>query len=267
MIFSNFLNLILSFVFIFCLNIYPQIKEDYSIEVQEYMNDLQAFTEEYKYMPEFSEFSISDQELDDLLLKMYNAIESDPEGFKNYLGKEFIYKREQVKAGKMDINKSSIIDFHKLIRSKLVKKYSQKFIEIITTPYFLKVKIIDKTHGTYTDDTGYKHEQFDVKAEIEDIIKGEKKYRVGEQITFKYLKSQRCVRYYEVGKSYLIPFEVITTVTSSFNGLTPQWFDCAGNYLIENEILTSSDDYFEIGTDISWYEFKEKFTQKYILNN
>ncbi len=264
---ANFIKKLLLLALIFCLNIYAQVKEIYSTEVQVYMNALKEYTEEYEYMPTFSEFSISKQELDDLLLKMYHAIASDPEGYTNYLGKDFIYKGEQVKAGKMDVNKSSILDFHKLVRSKLEKQYSQKYITIITTPYYLRVKIIDKIPDTYTTDTGYEYEGYLVNVVIEDILKGEQKYKVGEQITFRYFKSNRCIRNYEVGKTYFIPFEVITTLFSKFNGLTPQWFDCAGNYLIENDTLTSYDDYFEIGKDISWDEFKEKFAQKYIIGN
>jgi len=264
---ANSIKILLLLALIFCLNIYAQEKEIYSTEVQEYMNALKAYTEEYEYMPTFSEFSISNQELDDLLLKMYNAIASDPEGHTNYLGKDFIYKGEQVKAGNMDINKSSIIDFHKLVRSKLEKQYSQKYITIITTPYYLRVKIIDKTPDTYTTDTGHEYKGYLVNVEIEEILKGKQKFKVGEKIAFRYFKSNRCIRNYEVGKTYFVPFEVVTTLFSKFNGLTPQWFDCMGNYSIENDTLTISDNYFEIGKKISWDEFKQKFTKKYILGN
>lgn len=255
----------LSLALIFYLNINAQVKNIYSAEVEEYMNALQIYALQYEYTPSFDDFVIGTQALDDLLVLLYKAIASDPEGYTNYLSRVIKYQREQIKFGKMDKNKPSIGDFHKLVRSKLEDQYSRKFITLITTPYFLKVKIVEKIPGIYTTPSGNEFKQYSVEAEIEDILKGEQKYKIGEQITFIYSKIGTCNRNYEVGNTYLIPFTVLTTVSSSYNGLTPQWFDCSGNYLISDEIISIPDNYFGFGENISWSDFKLQFKDQFII--
>ena len=257
---------ILLFLFLFsCANIFPQLKNEYSPKVEEIMNILEKYRQNLNYIPQPDEFNVTDEELDEILKKMYIAIEDDPEGYINYLSRRNHQHVKDIKEKKLDENVLSIGNIEGLIRKEIEKKYSKKFLTLITTPYFLRVKITNKSEGVYIDRQGSPHEQFVINCKIEEVLKGSKRFTEGEYISFVYLKSLRCLRNYEIGNTYFIPFTVTTLETSNYEGLHPQWFDCTGNYLIENENIRIPENYFEIAEETSWVEFKQHFIDKYII--
>ncbi len=248
------------------LNIFPQIKNGCSSKVKEFMQILEQYQSNLNSVPLPEQFYLSDEELDSLLKKMYAAIEDDPEGYSNYLIRKYQEWKTDIKEGKISEDQPNIGNVEALIRKKIANKYSRTFLSVITTPYFLRVKITSKSPGDYKDLEGKTHDQINVIGEIEEVLKGEKKFNVGESVNFMYLnKLTTCLRNYDIGKSYFIPFMVTTLEYSRYKGLNPQWYDCKGNYLIENNMITIPDDYFELGEKLYWNEFKSKFIEKYII--
>lgn len=259
---------LLPLLLIFTMQLYAQGNEEYSPRVLEFMNILEDYKLNLNYIPHLDEFNITDEELNNIIKKMYVAIEDDPEGYTKYLAKYYQEYGRAFKEGQIDNNKPSINNILGLIHHKIADKYSKKYHAIITTPYFLRVKITDKSPGVYTDRQENPHDQTILKGQIEEIIKGKKRFNEGDIISFMYLnKPTKCLRNYEVGKSYFIPFWVSTLEVSNYEGLSLQWFDCKGSYLIKDGTITIPDNYFEIAEEIRWEEFKVKFIEKYIISN
>ncbi len=248
------------------INIFPQWNSEYSPKVEEFMNILEEYRQNLNYIPHTDDFYVTDDELDDILEKMYMAIEDDPEGYTNYLARRYNDRVKNIKEKKLDESIPGIGNIEGLIRKKIAIKYSQKFLTLITTPYFLRVKIAEKSPDVYItkNKRGTSYDQIVVKGKVEEVIKGGTRFNEGQNISFIYLKTTTCFRNYEIGKSYFIPFTVTTLECSNYEGLNPQWFDCKGNYLIENETITIPENYFEIAEEIRWDEFKEQFNNKYI---
>ena len=254
--------------FLLYTNLYSQEQKEYSPKVVEYMNILEEFRKELNYLPLPDEFYLTDEELENLLKKMYTAIEHDPEGYNNYLVRKYHECASDIKEKKIDEKKPSIGNIDGLIQKKIAEKYSQKFLTLITTPFFLRVKITDKSFSTYIDRNGNSHDQTVLKGKLEEILKGKKRFNEGDYISFMYLnKPTMCLRNYEIGNSYFIPFVMSTLEVSNYQGLSLQWYNCKGSYLIENEIIMIPDNYFEIAEEISWDEFKEKFIASYLVSD
>jgi hypothetical protein len=262
------MKIILILFLAYCMNIFPQTKEEYSPKVEEFMNIVEGYWQNLKNLNHplpADEFLISDEDLDDVLKKMYAAIEDDPIGYTNYLARKYHEWGKEIKEKKLDANKLTTGNIEGLFCRKIEEKYSRKFLTLIKTPYFLRVKVTDKSPGVYTTKEGSSYDKFIVKGKVEEIIKGEKRFDEGDVISFMYLKTTTCFRNYEIGKSYFVPFRVSTLEISNYEGLSLQWFDCTGSYLIENETIKIPENYFEIAEEINWDEFKEQFIDKYII--
>jgi len=251
------------------MNIFPQTKKEYSPKVEEFMNIVEGYWQNLKNLnhplpPD--DFIISDEELDDVIKKMYAAIEDDPEGYTNYLHREYREWLRDVKEKKLDGNKLTLGNIEGVIKMKIKKKYSYNFLTLITTPYFLRVRITDKSPDVYIDTQGGSHDIFVLRGKIEEILKGRKRFNEGEYISFMHGNNlTKCLRNYEIGQSYFVPFTVSTLENSNYEGLIKQWFVCKGDYLVEKETIKIPENYFEIAEEINWDEFKEQFIDKYII--
>ena len=95
------------------------------------------------------------------------------------------------------------------------------------------MKITDKSSGVYITKQGNSHDQFVLKGKIEEVIKGGKRFNECDYISFmQFNNPTMCLRNYEIGKSYFVPFTVSTLENSNYEGLIPQWFSCKGEYII-----------------------------------
>ena len=120
------MKIILILFLVSCMNIFPQKKKEYSPKVEEFMNIVEGYWQNLKNLnhplpPD--DFIISDEELDDVIKKMYAAIEDDPEGYTNYLHREYREWLRDVKEEKLDGNKLTIGNVEGVIKKKIKKKY------------------------------------------------------------------------------------------------------------------------------------------------
>jgi len=185
----------------FTTRLYTQGNQEYSPRVVEFMNILEEYAQNLNYLPQPDEFYLADEELNNLIKKMYVAIEEDPEGYYNYLAVRYQEYGRAYKEGKINENKPSINNILGLINQKIANKYSKKYHAIITTPYFLRVVIIENTPSVYITKEENYYDQITVTGKVEEIIKGENRFSDGETISFMYLKSTTCSRKYDIGKS------------------------------------------------------------------
>jgi len=258
------MKMLIFILFVSSIISFAQWKKEYSPEVEEFMKIVE---EKYQTLNSVEdELILSDAELEDAMRKMYFAIAEDPDGYANYIAGRKLQQEKDFKTKKIERNKPTISNIIGKIRDQIAEKYSNNFVSIITTPYFLRVKINSIEKGIYTDREGRAHDQLTIDGKVEEVIKGAKKYISGMNIKFMYLVSQRCLRNYEIRKSYFIPFAFTTSENSNYVGLTPQWYDCTGNYMIENDFIISSENIFQIDLTNGWSKFKQQFISKYILH-
>jgi len=231
------------------------------------MNIVEGYWQNLNYPPKPNEFYLADKDIENILRKLYLAIADDPEGFENYIVRRYHKQANDFKANKVIATKPTIGNIIGLIQFKIAEKYSKEFVSLITTPYFFRVKIKNKSSSIYIDREGRYHEQTIINGEIEDVVKGEKRFKKGQNIIFMYLNSMNCSRNFEIDKSYFIPIRVSTMENSNYEGLTLQWFDCNTTYQIENEIIKIPGNYFKIAEEASWKDFKRLFSSKYLIKN
>ncbi len=259
---------IILILFLFsCANIFPQFEKKYSQEVEDFMNIVEEYWRNFNYPPQPSEFHLTDKDIDNVMRKLYFAIADDPKGYENYIVRRYNEQAKEFKENKVSATKPTIGNIIGLIQFKIAEKYSKEFVSIITTPYFFRVKIKNKTSSIYIDREGRSHDQTIINGKIEYVVKGKKRFEKGENIIFMYLNSINCSRNFEIDKSYFIPLRVSTMKNSNYEGLTLQWFDCNTTYQIENEMIKIPGNYFKIAEKTSWKDFKEQFSIKYLIRN
>lgn len=212
--------------------------------------------------------TLTTDELNTITEKMYNAIAMDPIGFNKYLDK----RNEETKITEL-MSENGLVKptFGMVIGSiqrEIADIYSDEFLTLIKIPYFLRIKITNKTKKIFQDVIPI--EQTVLEGTIEDVIKGEMKFRKDEIIVFSYLQTwksgQDCHNDFEIGKSYFVP--IIT-----FRLKDPEYLygskhlddDNCGVYLIKNNIINTPNDFFNICEEMSWTTFKKEFQSKFII--
>jgi hypothetical protein len=160
----------------------------------------------------------------------------------------------------------------KRVKIALEDKYGKDFVGFLETPYFLKVKIVDKTYCSYNvdKDRGVSLTEVVLKAEVLEVIKGKETFTAGQIISFSYLPIWFRYIPHEVnfnsGDIYLIPLRhwspsgkrnplLFTLKTNNINAI----------YKAEGKDIISV---LEPGKQIkAGYEaFKNEFKSKYLLD-
>ena len=136
----------------------------------------------------------------------------------------------------------------------------------MTTPYFLKIKIVSKEAKTLSTLDGIPTDQVHLYGIIEEVVKGKGKFRQSEKIFFKYIDKQPATKdKFKIGETYFIPFRVITKETSAFEGLFVQFYSIGDDvYLVKDDKIFIPDNFFLLGEKIDWEIFKNEFTDKYL---
>ncbi len=157
------------------------------------------------------------------------------------------------------------------IKEKIDAKYGVNYSEIVSIPYYLKVKIIKIDDVVWKSKVkkNLKAKQSILTCQIEEKIKGNSLLEVGDEIKINYLKwwREECKQPLKVGKSYFIPVTYWWQYDEEEFPFTFKNFDDGyyGIYPVDkNEISVSR---FFLGSEkkMSWKEFKKSFTKKYVV--
>ncbi len=246
-----------------------QYQEKYSPTVQELKEAVDEIVQKNEGKTTFEE--PTEAEVLTLSEKYFRAIETDPEGILFTYMKNTRNNISEAVAKKITTwDNLSSIDIIAYILHKNTILFSQNFVEIMTTPYFLKIKVIDKEEKMLKSLSGSSSYQIHLTGIIEEIIKGSDRFKVGEEIIIKYVDRQPVINKnkFKNGISYFIPLMVSTKEVSAFEGFFIQFYSIGQNsYLIENGKISIPDNYFLLGEELEWEEFKKKFIEKYSLRS
>ena len=216
------------------------------------------------------EYTFNSEQAHDILHKYYRAVSEDPLGLIRYMEEEDdLIRSHALQSGKNSTEKRFAIRKKKLT-DELSKVFGEKFMETIDVPYYLRINIIDKSPSQYISpgppDRKYKSDSLTVL--IEDVLKGKNQFAAGSTISIEYLTwwYTNSLNKFKPGKSYFIPLRPWTGI-AGFLGWRPDFLpdDNYAVYEIKDEVVSTPNNYFDIGTKTEWVSFKKIFIQKYVL--
>jgi hypothetical protein len=205
----------------------------------------------------------------------YESDETDAVGTKKLFMNEIekTTKKYKLKKSNLPIKDFCSPGFTKgRIEELMRKNLPGSICTLVEIPYFLKVKIAAADTGWIKEplrDTIYtKFLYFDIKAVVEDPIKGGSRFTPGDNLTFYFLpfwiKSSKFD--FEIGKTYFLPINI-----SSGNG-NYDWLPIAlldntvdgssGCFPIEEGYVIDRKNYFGFGERVPWEEFRNNLIKQ-----
>lgn len=178
-----------------------------------------------------------------ILKAYYDVIALSPIEFKNNfkkLHKDWVSER---KAGKKSIKPAILL---RKFKETLAEVYSKSFVEIISSPYYLKVNINDVRKDYYESD-GRKYPKIQLDCEILEILKGKNKFKKNQSVVINYIEwwlSESDLKF-EAGKTYFIPVKQWGKNYSEL-GLYILPDNNFGVYPISNEVFERDLSFFEL---------------------
>lgn len=246
----------------------------YIIEFMEIANELAKSFDGYKDNDLTMKFS--DDEIELIAELFFKAFNENPVGFNYYIRKQFYEWGAIVKeSGKVTEPKPAMK--RKLLKDQISKKYGIVFTEVIGTPAFLRGKFIAVYRSSYfSPDTKSNYSQLNFNFLIEDILKGDKFFSIGDTVTVSTIPNVESPGpAFELNKSYIIPVRPRIGLTEykgevTFNYLheySDRWVmgKPPKTFSIENELITNCE-YFGI-KDTSWIDFKKYFKETFLIFN
>jgi len=257
---------IITFIF---TQIYPQQKEKYSKSVTDFIDILynKTLIEETNYS---LHYSFSKEQSKEILQKFYKVKAYDPIGLFNYFTEEYKVIIKKTKATGKNSKEKRAPYRKKKLADELAKIYGKKFMDIIDVPYFLRIKILSKVNSIYISPgpPESKYGTIQMKVMIDDVIKGKSVFSKGSIITIEYLTRwlKESPKQFKVGGSYFVPIRPWMG-TKGFLGWTLNFLpdNNFSIYEIHNDSINTPGNYFDIGTEMNWADFRKLFTKKYIL--
>ena len=209
--------------------------------------------------------SISD--VDEIAHLFYRVFDKDPVGYNIYLKQKF-----QKWSAVRDLNELKPAMKIRRLTERVAQKYGIPFTEIIKTSAFLRCKFLYFSMSYYKE--GIRSSDFNFI--VEEVLKGNKYFRVGDSIKVRMLPDIECPNpEFKVGSSYIIPLG--TNFTPGENSFNIVFHYLVENYntwimgkppttfLIEKEIIQKCE-YFGF-SEMEWNKFKEFFKEKYLIFN
>lgn len=213
----------------------------------------------------------NDLELEKVMKALYSARDIDPIAWDKELYNRHQNWKKRVQEGVADRNEKKPAIVVGNIKKRIDDKYGKNYSEIISVPYFVKVRIlkIEDTVWESKVEKNLKAKQTNLTCIVEEKLKGNAKMEVGKELEISFLKWWRnaCEEKIVVGESYLIPVTYWWQAENSVFPLTFKNFDDGFNgiYPIKNEIVDVSEIFFGKKESFPWREFKNRFISKYVL--
>lgn len=234
----------------------------------------------WKYVDQFDTTELSsnglfkqgnDLELEKVMKALYLSRDIDPIAWDKELYNRHQNWKKRVQKGVEDRNEKKPAIVVGKIKNRIDAKYGKNYSEIISVPYFLKVRVVKIADTIWNSkvEKNLKAKQTNLTCIVEEKLKGNKKIEVGQEVEISFLKWWRntCEEKVEIGESYLILVTYWWQADNSVFPLTFKNFDDGFNgiYPINNEIVKISEIFFGKRDILPWSVFKNKFMSKYYI--
>lgn len=151
----------------------------------------------------------------------------------------------------------------RVIREEMSKQLGSNYVEAISMDYLLKVFVESKDYSIFYFDGGKKESQINIHCRIEDILKGEEHFQIGQDITISFLRwwKENSTKEFKVGSTYLIPIRPWKLERDINNEYTLHLLesDRFNVYPIENDKINFSSDFLGLENHTTWGAFKKNF--------
>lgn len=249
---------------------HAQHQDSISKSVKDYWQLMDKLTLRYKGKKEISK-NYTNDEIDTLTKKYYKAMIEDPIGLKTKVDEDFqkwSSDARSIRGLPQDLKPAIKL---RIMREIIAKKYGANFAEIISVPYYLKIKIVGDSGSIYQspENSGdIRVGQANYFGVVEDVIKGEKVFKINQKIIISFLSFwiADSRKTFIIGKTYFIPLKPWDSY-HNYSKLTINIFpdNNFAIYPIENDKIITAGNYFGTGELTDWKIFKEDFINKFIL--
>ena len=153
--------------------------------------------------------------------------------------------------------------------SKISETLSHNVYPLILADYLLRVKILQINYVLRKDlnyETGIydpSMPSMEIKAKVLDIIKGDSRFYIGQEITFYYIIYWRSGNSFVVNEECFVPLQARVAPAFHLNeiGLLASLDSSYGRYPIENNMIIDKDNYFGYGIKVPWNTFKSNLLE------
>ncbi len=259
-------------------SIYSQVLDGKVSDVKDYFNMCETLCHKYGSKQTNNIYKLnqdfSKSEVDILAREIYNIYKFNYLEYKEYLyNAELDYKKGVYYKNPEYNNKIIPSNLHRLISSQLRKQLNYTLYQVITTPFFIKAKILKQVHWDYTSRDTRITNKFSANKMyclVEDIIKGNGSFKIGDTVKVNFLWHwlNDAKNSFVDGNTYLIPCKLMNCGDSTKPELATYSMDDDnyGIYPIESDEVVMPGNVFELGEQCSWNSFKEEFIKRYIAN-
>lgn len=253
---------------IFISTLFPQQTDEIKPSVKNFFVELNKLMNHYDVKLN-SQKTISNEEILNAAKLLYQATEDDPIGFQKQIKIEYnvwgVSRNIDPPTGLKP--QAKLKSLRKLINERIEGGLAQ----ILEMPYYLKVKILDVQKAIYIlkqDNNTFP--QINLICSIEDVIKGEKRFKKEDTITVSFLVHwfQESFPSIEKGNSYFIAVKhwKLESENEAFSlGMFSMEESSSLLLLNENQLIDPENCYMLDSTS-NWEIFKSNFLKKYKLN-
>ena len=253
---------------ILTFSLLAQTADSISTTTKNFFTEVEKYYKEYKANKNVNE-NYSKMDVVKLVKKFYKAKAEDPIGFRNYI--RYLAKiREEKFHESKSIETKPGWKVH-LFKQLISEKMGKNFVEIIEVPFYLRIKVLSLNQAFYNSkiDTLIVAPKTVIKAEIQEIIKGEKFFKKSRIIEINIINQWMAgsEKFFEVNKEYFVPLEPWECYGNECESIRLSFLSDKnyGIYPIVNEIIKTDYDFFGYGNTNDWSNFKKSFLSKYII--
>lgn len=266
-------NIIIMFIIIFSssfFNIYSQEIEMKKKSIDSLFMLVKEITPNEKGEWLTKKLSVKDSDLEKAKRLLYDAYAYNQIEYDKKLV-EWVkdWENTEIKKAKKDRGVSPGVRIQKL-KEALAEKYGWDYVNFLETPYFLKIKVIDKSLGSFKVEEKLHLPEVDLRVEVLDVIKGKKFYSKGQIIIIGYLpiwfRDCNCKVDFEINRTYALPLRHWQFYNKKDSLLALKLNGMHTIYKIDNNIVSTPFE-IEKSPNKNWDEFKNEFINKFLIEN
>lgn len=213
----------------------------------------------------------SDEELFNIAKLLYIATEDDPIGFQKRMKAEYeVWGAETIKNHGKPIGLKPGVKL-RILGDIINERFGGGFTQILKMPYYLRIKILDLQNAIYIlKEDNNTFPEVDLICLVEDVIKGEKRFKKEDTITVSFLVHwfQGSLPIIEKGNSYFMPVEhwKMDSTNLSFRVGGLHNGEVSSVLMIGERQFIDPENCYMLDSTSRWEIFKSNFLKKYKLN-
>ncbi|HQI39907.1 MAG: hypothetical protein B6D44_05865 [Ignavibacteriales bacterium UTCHB2] len=258
----NFNLILLSIILLSICNVTGQTLERI-LQDKDYLAVLNSLAESENPFEKLDNASID--QIKTITKITYEAYECCPDKVNKYVALKNEEWNSMVRLDKSKISIPRVGSIQGKIWELIEQKISKKTYELLRISFLIKATIVSKDTSLYIDNsTKFRYSKVNVKVEVEDIIKGKHKFKVGEKFEFYYLLNwEKPKSEFVIGKTYLLPLEPRAEDNINYSNIALiTYIDCPDVvFEIKSNSLIDKENYFGYGSEVPWEVFKSKFNE------